>query len=196
MQWPTPTSAHKGTIWAKRLLWPLRFKFVRRLIYLTIILIVLYNMFMSTVNDLFGGGSGDGGTGTGGAPPDATPITSTNPQQAITGAYNYLRSDQPERACRLFDETGQAAFSAAHGSPNDCATAARNIRTQITAPGPYANPKYGENAVEVVEPEAAVYGCRMRVDGGPLLGSFKLTRAPDGGWLISGYELEAEKCRR
>ncbi|WP_249125225.1 hypothetical protein [Saccharopolyspora erythraea] len=193
--WPETSAAHRGTAWFKRLLWPLRFKLVRRLIYLLVIVIVAYNLIGLVLTDLFGGGRDDSGSGTGGAPPNSSPITSTNPTQAVKGVYNYLRETPPDRACRLFTDSGKSAFASAHQAP-DCATAAEKIKSQITAEGPYANPNFAENAVEVVGDEAAVYGCRMRVSGGPLLGSFKLAKGTDGGWMISGYEIEPEKCRR
>ncbi|MGP4015273.1 hypothetical protein [Saccharopolyspora sp. 5N708] len=186
-----PPAASPKKPWWKRAVGLLRFKLVRRLIYLLLALLLLNY----TIDYYFGGsgGSGSGGTGTGGVPPDSVPVKSTNPQQAVRGVYNWLRGSDPERACDLFDAAGKSGFAAAYQAP-DCATAARRVHDQITDPNAYANPDFDQNAVTEVGPEAQVLGCRMRVTGGPPLGSFKLTRQPDGGWTISAYALQTPSC--
>ena len=194
VKWPTPTSSHRGTVWFKRLLWPLRFKLVRRLIYLIIILIIAYNMFTSVVTDLFGGGSDDnGGGGTGGAPPDSTPINSTNPVDGVNAVYNYLRQNPPSQMCDLFDAKAKAAFAKEHQAP-DCYTAAVQLHAQITSPSAYASPGFAPNAVEQIGDQATVYGCRMQVSGGPKLGSFRFTRQQGKDFIISGYDLNPPAC--
>ncbi|MBB5154714.1 hypothetical protein BJ970_002248 [Saccharopolyspora phatthalungensis] len=187
-----PPAAKPKTPWWKRALRLLRYKIVRRLIYLLLALLLI----PYAIDYYFSGGSGsgDGGTGTGGGVPvDSVPVKSTNPQQAVRGVYNWLRGPDPERACDLFDPAGESGFAAAYQAP-DCPTAARQVHDRISDPGAYANPKFDHNAVTIVGPEAQVLGCRMQVGGGPLLGSFKLTQQPDGGWTISAYALQAASC--
>ncbi|MHA6801363.1 hypothetical protein [Bounagaea algeriensis] len=187
-----PPATTPRTPWWKRLLRLFRFKFVRRLVYLALLVLLVPPMLQHVLTGSNGSGGG-GGTG-GGVPPDSVPITSTNPQRAVQGVYNYLRGEQPEHTCLLFSPSGKAAFASEHGA-QDCTSAARQLHAQVTNGGQYANPSLQENAVEVAEPEAVVYGCRVRSGGGPELGSFGLDRQDDGGWLISSYDRSAPACR-
>ncbi|MEV0050031.1 hypothetical protein AB0H34_06020 [Saccharopolyspora shandongensis] len=179
--------------WWKRALGLLRYKLVRRLIYLLLALLLLNYLYNSLMTSWFGSTGGDTGTGTGGIPADSVPVKSTNPQQAVRSVYNYLRGAGPERTCELFDADGKSGFAGAYQAP-DCATAARQVHEQITDPNAYANPKFDHNAVTEIGQEAQVLGCRVQVNGGPRLGTFKLTKQPDGGWTISAYALQAESC--
>lgn len=190
----TPASPARPprTPWWKRALRVLRFKLVRRVLYVLLLLLLLPYAL-----DYYFTGSGDdaaGGGGGGGVPAGSVPITSTNPQRAVSGVYNYLRGNQPEQACLLFNEQGEAAFAAEHQG-RDCPDAARQVHERITNGGEYANPGFAENAVETAADEAAVYGCRIRTSGGPELGSFGLSKASDGGWIIASYDLNAPVCR-
>ncbi|WP_461144266.1 hypothetical protein [Salinifilum aidingensis] len=187
-----PPAAAPRTPWWKRILRLFRFTFVRRLVYLVLLILLVPPVLQHVLTGSSGSGGG-GGTG-GGVPPGSVPITSTNPQRAVAGVYNYLRGDDPERTCLLFSPSGKAAFASEHGA-QDCASAARRLHERITSGGQYANPSFAENAVEVAEPEAVVYGCRVRTGGGPELGSFGLTRQDDGGWLISSYDRSAPACQ-
>ncbi|MCI2417086.1 hypothetical protein MOQ72_06605 [Saccharopolyspora sp. K220] len=186
-----PPAAQPKKPWWKRALWLLRFKLVRRLIYLLLALLLI----PYAIDYYFSGGDSNsgGGTGTGGVPADSVPVKSTNPQQAVRGVYNWLRGANPERACEMFDAAGKSGFAAAHQAP-DCTTAANQVHAQITDPNAYANPNFGHDAVTIVGTEAQVLGCRMQVSGGPLLGSFRLTQQPDGGWTISAYNLQTPSC--
>ncbi|SDX48669.1 hypothetical protein SAMN05216215_1011177 [Saccharopolyspora shandongensis] len=185
--------------WWKRALGLLRYKLVRRLIYWVLALLLalwLISYLINQVTSFFGGSSGNGdGTSNGGVPVDSVPVKSENPQQAVRGVYNWLRGPNPERTCDLFSDDGKSGFFQAHGA-SDCATAARQLHSQITDPNAYANPKFDHNAVTEIGSEAQVLGCRVRVNGGPRLGTFKLTKQPDGGWTISAYALQADDCDR
>ncbi|WP_433870329.1 hypothetical protein [Saccharopolyspora sp. CA-218241] len=174
--------------WWRRALGLLRYKFVRRLLYLLLFLLVVRML----IGYLFGEDDDSGSDG--GGPSGAAPVISTSPQQAVRGAYNLLRGDDPGAACALFADSGKQAFALAYDAP-DCPGAARAVRAQITEPGAFANPDFAHDAVEVAGDEAAAYACRIRSTGGPQLGSFGLTRQPDGGWLISAYDMNAAECR-
>ncbi|MEV6230203.1 hypothetical protein AB0L88_20345 [Saccharopolyspora shandongensis] len=179
--------------WWKRALGLLRYKLVRRLIYLLLALLLLNYLYNSLMTSWFGSTGGDTGTGTGGIPADSVPMKARTPADAVLDVYNLLRGDDPTKTCALFDDTGKAGFASAHQAP-DCATATRQLHEQITNPGPYANPDLEDNAVTIADQEAQVLGCRVHVTGGPRLGTFKLTKQPDGGWAISAYALQAESC--
>lgn len=177
--------------WWKKALGLLRRKWVRRILYVLVALLLLNLAY----DHYFGGSDGSSsGNGSGGsAPVDSVPMTAQNPQQAIRSVFNYLRAEPPEQACALFDDQGKADFAAAHGAP-DCAGAARAVHGQITDLNAYANPKFAHDAIVEAGPEAQVPGCRIRVSGGPGLGTFKLTRTPQGGWTISAYALTSSAC--
>ncbi|WP_093414238.1 hypothetical protein [Saccharopolyspora flava] len=178
--------------WWKKALGALRYKWVRRILYVLIALLLLnlaYDHYFGG-SDSSGGGSGTGGS----APVDAVPMTAQNPQQAIRSVHNYLRAVPPEQACALFDAQGKDGFGKAYGTPGDCAAAARSVHDQITDPNAYANPKFGHDAIVEAGSEAQVLGCRMQVTGGPQLGTFRLTKTPQGGWTISAYALTSSSC--
>ncbi|MGW5643098.1 hypothetical protein ACWEV3_25390 [Saccharopolyspora sp. NPDC003752] len=187
----TPTTPKKA--WWKRALGLLRYKLVRRLIYLLLALLLLNYLYNSVMTSWFGSTGSDNGSTNTGAPPDSAPMKARTPAEAVLDVYNLLRGDDPTVACAYFEASAKSGFAAAHQAP-DCATAARRLHDQITIPGTYANPSFGENAVNIAGPDAQVLGCRMQVTGGPRLGSFKLTQQPDGGWAISAYALQTPSC--
>ncbi|WP_145741372.1 hypothetical protein [Saccharopolyspora dendranthemae] len=176
--------------WWKKALGLLRYKWVRRILYVLIALLLLNLAYDHYFGDR--GGSSGSGTG-GGAPADTLPMTAQNPQQAIRSVLNYLRAEPPEQACALFDADGRNGFATAYGAP-DCETAARGLNAKITDPNAYANPKFAHDAIVESGPDAQVPGCRIQVRGGPELGTFKLTRTPQGGWTISAYALTSSAC--
>ncbi|MFD0918492.1 hypothetical protein ACFQ16_01945 [Saccharopolyspora rosea] len=187
---PRPTATRTGKPWWKHLLGILRFKLVRRLLYLLLFLLLLPYLVNYAVRDVLGTGGSGGGDGTGGgAPPGSTTQLQTDPQDAVRSVYTYLAST-PDVACEMFDESGKAAFALAYGAP-DCATAARRIHDQVTSQS-YRTPEFPEDAIESTATEAVVHGCRIRAAGGPPLGSFKLERRPNGGWIITAYNAQ---CR-
>ncbi|WP_188988694.1 hypothetical protein [Saccharopolyspora thermophila] len=189
-----PAPAPKKPAW-KRALGLLRYKLVRRLIYLLFAVLLAMYLFNALVNSFFGGSGGSGGTGTGTGALDATPMKATTPQDAVLDVYNLLRGDDPAAACAYFDTAGRSYFAAAHQAP-DCATAAQQLHARITDRNAYANPRLGENAVygDLSQPQVLVLHCRVQVAGGPQLGTFKLTRQPDGGWAITGYGFRTSSC--
>ncbi|MBE9374947.1 hypothetical protein IQ251_10895 [Saccharopolyspora sp. HNM0983] len=189
----TPPAPRGRPLW-KRALGLLRYKFVRRIGYLLLFLLLAPYLFGAVVNHYLGTGSSDsGGPGSGGVPADSVPVKSTSPKQAVRGLYNWLGSSDPERVCGLFEPGGRAAFAQEHGAA-DCAGAARELNEQVTDPNGYANPKFGEDAVAEAGDEAQVLGCRISVSGGPQLGTFKFERQHDGGWTIAAYSMRAANC--
>ncbi|MER7078735.1 hypothetical protein [Saccharopolyspora kobensis] len=194
---PPPTGAQPAEQpkkpWWKTALGLLRYKFVRRLIYLLVLLLLLNYAY----DYYFGSSSGGGNVteGGGSALEDAIPVVATSPKQAVRSVYNGLRSDSPETACTLFSAEGQHQFAREHSAPN-CTAAAQQVNSQITDPGAYANPKFGQDVI-YGDPSAAevlVLHCRVQVTGGPLLGTFKLSRQTDGSWEISAYSFQTSAC--
>lgn len=175
--------------WWRRALRLLRYKFVRRLIYLLIILLVLYYLASSLFASFTGGGGGgNSAPGTGGAPQHAAPVTPNSPQRVVRALYNYV-ANQPEQACALFTETGKAAFAYGYGT-GDCPSAMQRAHTQVTVPTSYGNPRVDQNVIEVASSagQAQVDSCDLGVTGGKPLGKFRMSRQPNGGWQIDQYE--------
>ncbi|WP_460960957.1 hypothetical protein [Parasphingorhabdus pacifica] len=181
------TNPRGHTPWWKRLLRLLRFKFVRRVLYLLLIMLLI-NWAIGYYFGSSDGGSGNNGTG--GSPPQATPITATNPKAAIRAVYNYI-AHKPETTCALFDDSGKAAFAYAYGTPS-CDAAARQANEDVTDPGGYASPGFGPDALQETPDKVIVDSCAADIQGGPPLGRFQLGRGADGGWIIENYE--APKC--
>ncbi|MBF6507945.1 hypothetical protein IU422_09320 [Nocardia farcinica] len=191
---PPPTSAQPADKpkkpWWKTALGLLRYKFVRRLIYLLVLLLLLNYAY----DYYFGSSNSSSDTSSSGQPPvRPQPRKAPTPQDALFDIYNLLRGDDPTQACGLFDAAGENGFATAHGAP-DCATAARQVHDQITNGSAYANPKIGYDAIAMIGREAVVHGCRIQVTGGPQLGSLKLTQQQDGGWAISAYDRQTSTC--
>ncbi|MCX2728972.1 hypothetical protein OOZ19_01855 [Saccharopolyspora sp. NFXS83] len=178
---PAPPRQPRGRPWWKKALGLLRFKLVRRLIYVVLILLLLN----WAIGHYFGDSGGSGG-GNGGAPPNAAPITPESPQQVIRAFYNYI-AHQPEQACALFTEPGKAAF-AYHFQSGDCTTAALKAGSQVTEPSSFSSPGFTNDVMQQTGDQALVDSCSLRISGGPPLGKFRMTRQSDGGWQIDQYQ--------
>ncbi len=191
----TPSAGSSGMRpWWKRALRLLRFKFIRRLIYLAVAVLLVFAGINYTIDRYLGGGDQSSPGAPGNQNPGLSPVLPTDPKETIIGVYSKI-AFTPEATCQLFDEPAGARFAADYGAPT-CLAAAQRLHQQVTDPTKYKNNlDYGQGAVEIVEQRAAIYSCRMTVDGGPRLGAFGLTRTPNGGWIISGHRNEPADCR-
>ena len=169
----------------KKALGLLRYKIVRRLIYLVVILLVLYYLLHSLLVSFTGGSGGSSAPGTGGGSQAAAPIAPGEPDLAIYALYNYIGGNSPEQACALFTDTGKTAFAASYGT-GDCPSAARQARAAVTGPASYRDPMF-LNALQSTGTQTKVDSCAVQVGGGPALGTMRISRQPDGGWLIDQY---------
>lgn len=169
----------------KKVLRLLRYKFVRRMIYLVVILLVLYYLLHSLMVSFTGGSGGSSAPGTGGGPQGVAPIAPNEPDLAIYALYNYIGGNSPEQACALFTDSGKAAFAASYGT-GDCPSAARQARAAVTEPAGYHDPMFF-NALQSTGTQTKVDSCAVQVSGGPALGTMRISRQPDGGWLIDQY---------
>lgn len=172
----------------KKALGLLRYKIVRRLIYLVVILLVLYYLLHSLLVSFTGGSGGSSAPGTGGGSQGQAPVRPGSPQRVVRALYNDIAND-PEHACSLFTDSGEAAFAASHGV-GDCKAAAQRARAQVVDPNAFGNPRVDQNVIVVVESigQAKVSSCDLGVTGGAPLGTFRMSRQPEGGWQIDQYE--------
>ncbi len=176
--------------WWKRALRLLRFKLVRRVLYVVLLLLLLN----AGLNYYFGdGGQPDGGSGGGptsgqGGDPGSRPVLQTNPRAAVIAVYDFVAT-KPDTVCVLFTPSARAQFARHHGAP-DCSAAARELHARVTDPMAYKSPEFGQGAVRLVGTDAEVSSCALQVRGGPRLGRFGLERRPGGGWIITGHAKE------
>ncbi|WP_092603728.1 hypothetical protein [Actinopolyspora xinjiangensis] len=170
--------------WYRRALRPLRFKPVRRLLYLLVLLLVLTYLYDST----FGGG---GGSGSNGSSPGGTESRSAmlphSPTAAVRTVYDEL-ANRPESVCLLFDSGARRSFAAVHGAES-CGAAALRLNERITDETTYKNPDFARDAAQRDEEHslARISSCELEVSGGPRLGVFRLRQHSSGGWEINGY---------
>jgi hypothetical protein len=191
-----PTAAPAKRPWWKSALALLRFKFVRRLLYLFLAVVLILMAF----DHFFGSGehSDGGGTPSGNAPGSnqhpGWSYGGSDPGGVVIAVYKYIAS-APDVACSLFTDSGKAAFAAANGAP-DCTSAARQLRTQVANPVTYYDAQLDQNAIprSNVPPDLSVTSCQIQVTDGPRLGDFHLHRQPDGGWMIDGYQAQSANC--
>ncbi|SDJ79319.1 hypothetical protein SAMN04487820_102119 [Actinopolyspora mzabensis] len=188
-----PTAAGSGKRpWYRRALRLLRFKFVRRLLYLLVLLLVLMYLY----NSMFGGGGGGGSNGSApGGEESRSAMLQRSPTAAVRAVYDEL-ANRPDTVCLLFDEDARSGFAAVHDAEN-CGAAARRLNERVAERLEYKNPDIDRNAVREFESEtggswARISSCDLGVSGGPRLGIFRLRQESSGGWLIDGYE--GAKC--
>ncbi|ONF73950.1 hypothetical protein AVR91_0204265 [Amycolatopsis keratiniphila subsp. keratiniphila] len=152
--------------------------------------------------------AGPGGTPTPGAPPpSAAPPTTTGPGPLPTSPrapagvlVGYLAKGNDAGACRLFSDSGKAAFAKAQGVA-DCPAAVAAFRTKITDPDRYGKPIGGDSDATARKGSYGTHdvdACKLNwsnytVDGempppGPQLGRMVVEHPPgnDGYW-ITGF---------
>ncbi|WP_114451065.1 hypothetical protein [Halopolyspora algeriensis] len=187
----TSRAAPAKRAWWKRALGLLRYKLVRRLLYVFVVLLLL-----NAAIDYYVGGDDSGNTG--GGAPGATAghgvrsVLPSSPEETVTTVYDFVAT-KPATVCVLFTPAAKARFAANHGTP-DCTTAARQLHARVTLPKNYKSPEFGKGAVKIVGTDASVSSCLLDVRGGPRLGKFGLERRANGGWIIDGHEKEPS-CR-
>ncbi len=189
-----PREAQARPVW-KRLLRLLRYKTVRRLLYLLVALLFAWWLLHYLLGDIMDNGAS---TGPGGGVPgkqdfSTAPIPSADPATAVGGVYNYVAYNSAGDACALFNEAGRQAFANSYGAPS-CEAAVQKIHADVADPVQYPNIKIGRDAETTAGTNSSVSSCELDVHGGPRLGRFHLTQNAKGGWLISGHEHEPPDC--
>ncbi|SFT59296.1 hypothetical protein SAMN04487904_104105 [Actinopolyspora lacussalsi subsp. righensis] len=185
---PDPTATGGGKRpWYRRALRLLRFKFVRRLLYLLVLLLVLMYLY----NSMFGGGGQASNGSSPGGEESRSAMLQRSPTAAVRTVYDEL-ANRPDTVCLLFDGDARRAFADVHDAAN-CRAAARRLNERVTERLDYKNPEIDRNAVREFESEtggswARLSSCDLGVSGGPRLGVFRLRQESSGGWRIDGYQ--------
>lgn len=184
--------------WWKVALSLLRYKAVRRLLYLVAALVLLYSGY----EHYFGGGDSHDRTAQNHVPgndnPGASPVQGAKPADPIKAVYSYIATNNPTVVCAEFSPQAAAEFAAAGGAP-DCPAAVRVLNGQVTDPTGYTDNaftafQFNADAVTVENGQAELPACRLVVAGGPTLGSFHLRQLPNHGWQIDGYQGPPAQC--
>lgn len=194
-----PAAPRAARPWWKRALLLLRFKAVRRLLYLVVVLFLLYTGY----EHYFGGGGSHDRTAENHVPgnenPAVSPVQGANPADAVKAVYSSIATNAPAVVCAEFTPQAGTQFATASGAP-DCPTAVRQLNGQVTNPTDYTDNaftafQFNPDAVTVTgNGQAEVPACRLTVAGGPQLGSFHLHQLPNRGWQIDGYQGPPPQC--
>ncbi|QGK71557.1 hypothetical protein GIY23_20370 [Allosaccharopolyspora coralli] len=179
----------------KRALGLLRYKTVRRLLYLLVAVLFAWWLLHYLLGDIMDNGDStapDGGT-PGKQDFSTAPIPSADPATAVAGVYNYVAYNRAGDACALFNEAGRQAFADSYGAAS-CVAAVQRINADVADPVQYPNIKIGRDAETTEGGNSSVSSCGLDVQGGPRLGMFHLTQNAKGGWLIAGHEHEPADC--
>lgn len=198
-----PWAAPVKRPWWKRAAGLLRYKLVRRLLYVFLALLLIN----TAINHYFGGSDNGSNDSTGAGTPAQqeqrqAALRPSTPRQAIIRFYDLLAAYQPPdsgysptdpgRACHLLNKEASEQFARQHRAP-DCRSAAQKLHNEhITTPREYTNPEVPDEAIVLDEAagRAKIQSCLLVVQGGPRLGEFGLQRNSKGGWIIDSYRAQ------
>ncbi|MFC7341672.1 hypothetical protein [Saccharopolyspora griseoalba] len=168
--------------WWKKALGLLRYKAIRRILYLLVALLLLNWAY----NHYFGSSDRADEADPVQAHRDhlhTNPIRQTKPMNAVRTVYDALATE-PGTVCEKFTPQGRAGFARGNNAP-DCQAAVNAITAQITEPMLFKNPNFTGAALDhAQQDDVTIRGCDTQVTGGPNLGDFELHRQPTGGWVI------------
>lgn len=121
----------------------------------------------------------------------------TDPFQAVRGIYDAIgKPDSPEskvdHVCLLMSNEAQLQFGRDLGYP-DCASAVPALSSKVTDMNSYI---YAVRPISsmLIESPMTIHSCWYSVQGGPVLGSFTLTKVELGQWLITGHSNDPATC--
>ncbi|MGH3435690.1 MAG: hypothetical protein ACRDRN_04410 [Sciscionella sp.] len=177
---------------------PLWKKLLRsRWLFRLLMLIVIVVLATWAYRHFFGSSSNDGGTPT--PPPRQTAagapqLGGQTPTATVIGIYGNLGADLAGDVCAVFTPTGARQFAADFGA-RDCHSAVHKLAREVTNKTAYANStvssaSLGGNGDSYRMNHFTVSSCAAHITGGPTLGAFNLTRAPNRTWLVSGHHKE------
>lgn len=171
----------------------LRSRWLAPLVVLIVLLLVGGWLYQRLLGD--GGGNGEGAV----MPPpqtaaNAPAIGGDTPTATVIGIYGFVAAGRPGDACAVFTDSGRRQFAADFGATS-CQTAVDTLHRRVTNPTAYSNSvvsasDLGGNGDSYRKDTFTVSSCQAAITGGPSLGAFVLTRAPNRTWLVSGHHGE------
>ena len=110
------------------------------------------------------------------------------PLDAVVDVYLLSATGVPgNQICFIFSPSAGAEFAKAFGV-GTCTAAIGKIRPQITDASAYASTSPA-NVPQLGARTVTVSSCNLAVSGGPLLGTFTVSKQ-DQGWEITGYQAQ------
>jgi hypothetical protein len=176
-------------IWQKIL----RNKWLHRLIWLVIIIVLATWGVPKLIHYYLGGGDSDS-AGTNASLPLPKEDSGELPEHAhdaVYDVYMFIASDHPDEACFIFNKAAQQQFAQSVGATT-CETAITKLHSQLTDAEGYNNTSLSQlPAVEGTT--IVVSSCDFDVSGGPRLGTFTVTEQ-NKGWEITDYAAGPDPC--
>jgi hypothetical protein len=174
----------------------LRNKWLHRLIWLVVIIVLATWGVPKLVHHYFGGNDEPGGAAA--LHPgeiQGSGRLATNPKDGVAAVYHIVAEAPPDEACLEFSPGARAEFARDLGAPT-CLQAVRNIHAKLTtaAINAYGFVQIPDSALVQSGTSAVVSSCAMVLDAGPRLGLFTLTQDSSNEWLITGHGNEPNPC--
>ncbi|WP_425387945.1 hypothetical protein [Amycolatopsis nigrescens] len=136
---------------------------------------------------------------TGGGTYHTNQILSTEPYEAVRKVYDAIaqnksgKKDMTGFACGRFREDIQQRF-ALDVQAIDCRDAVRKLTDQVVNPPAYAESMPSSRVEPPPGNTLRIDSCDFKIEGGPALGAFTVSRVENNQWLITGHEPGPAKC--
>ena len=162
----------------------LRSTWLHRAVWLVVI-VLLAVWGIPALVEHFIGGNNDSNSASPFRPKEETGRLPTDPKLAVYAIYKYIGDDDSDSACNAFNDTARAQFVASVGEKG-CGAAVDKLSRQVTDPSQYEMPGLSQ-LPESPGSTATISSCSFAVNGGPILGTFTLTKVA-AGWEITAYQ--------
>jgi hypothetical protein len=174
----------------------LRNKWLHRLVWLVVIIVLALYGVPKLVHHYFGGNTEPGGAAA--LHPgeiQGSGRLATNPKDGVAAVYHIVAETPPDQACLEFSVAARAAFAQDLGAPT-CLQAVRDVHAKLDTSGinAYSFVQIPDSALVQSGTSAEVSSCAMVLDSGPRLGLFTLTEDSSDEWLITGHSNEPDPC--
>jgi hypothetical protein len=168
----------------------LRNKWLHRLLWLVIIILLATWGVPKLVHHYFGGETDtSGGSAALPLPKEQSGELPEHAHDAVYDVYLFIAGNHPVQACFPFSNTAAVQFANAAGTGNDCQKAVTQLHSQLTNANAYANTSLSQLPI-VQGTTVVVSSCDFDVTGGPRLGTFTVTQQSQG-WEITDYAAPA-----
>lgn len=173
-------------------------KWLHRLLWLLLVVILAVWGVPLLINHWFGGDNGSSG-GSGGSPHPGTIQGSgrleRNPKDAVAAVYHIIAENPPDTACLEFTTAAAAQF--AHDmNAGTCVQAVHTVHASLdsAAINAYSFVAIPDSALTQQGSTAQISSCAMPLGSGPRLGLFVLTENQNQEWQITGHRTEPNPC--
>jgi hypothetical protein len=120
-------------------------------------------------------------------------ILSTQPYEAVREVYDAIAQDLVPQACGRMREDVQQKFALDLGYA-DCQVAVHALNAKVTSKNAYAESMPSSVSEPLPGDTFTISSCAFRVEGGPSLGAFSVSKVEKGQWLIIAHFNEPSPC--